>query len=216
MYIKVQEASYLGNNRTITMRCPHCKKMCTFDPVGNDWSLGNRLSGVSGVGLRLCPDPECRALIFVIFDQHGLVRTYPAERLDFDSSHIPGEIVKAVEEAITCHANGCYTAAAMMIRRSLELLCEVQEVHEENLKKRIEALGKSITVPKELLAAMDKLRLLGNDASHVEAKTFTKIGKDQVEAAMDFLKEILKATYQYKGLLEKLAGLEKPSVGASQ
>ena len=56
---------------------------------------------------------------------------------------------------------------------------------------------------------MQELRLLGNDAAHIEADTFEKIGKDELEISIEFTKEILKAVYQYESLLEKLRSLKK-------
>ena len=54
---------------------------------------------------------------------------------------------------------------------------------------------------------MDELRLLGNDAAHIEAKVYEQIGHDEVEAAIDLTKEILKAVYQLDGLVKRLTGL---------
>lgn len=56
---------------------------------------------------------------------------------------------------------------------------------------------------------MDDLRLLGNDAAHIEAKTFSEIGKEEIEISIDFTKEILKAVYQYENLLDKLKKLKE-------
>lgn len=57
--------------------------------------------------------------------------------------------------------------------------------------------------------ALDSLRLLGNDAAHVAAKNYNGVGRDEVEAAVDLTKEILKAIYQYNDLLAKLNALKK-------
>ncbi len=78
-----------------------------------------------------------------------------------------------------------------------------------NLKERIEALGDRITVPKELLERADKLRLLGNDASHVERRVFAEIGKEELEVAIEFTKDPLRATYQFADLLDRLRGLKE-------
>ena len=51
-------------------------------------------------------------------------------------------------------------------------------------------------------------RVLGNDAVHVNAKVYKNIGREEVEVALTFTKEILKAVYQYKGLLGKLQKLK--------
>jgi len=214
MYVKAS-TDQRKTTLTANIRCPKCRKMGTFDKLADDLLLLLTHHG-SGhtVGIRHCPDPICAAVVFVVWNAAcEIERTYPAERLDFESSHIPEEIVDNMEQALTCHASQCYIAAAIMIRRGLELLCEAQAVEGKDLKDRIKALEKTIMLPRELLEAMDRLRLLGNDAAHVKAKTFASIGKPQVEVGIEFLKEILKATYQYKGLLQKLSDLEEPAPG---
>jgi hypothetical protein len=59
------------------------------------------------------------------------------------------------------------------------------------------------------MAGLDDLRLLGNDAAHVEAKVFEEIGENEIQVSIEFTIEILKAVYQYEGLLNKLRGLRK-------
>lgn len=98
-----------------------------------------------------------------------------------------------------------------MIRKTLEEICSHEGSTGDNLKKRLKELGSKIMIPKELLEGMDELRLLGNDAAHIEANTFEQIGKTEIEISIEFTKEILKATYQYEGLLSKLRSLKKPS-----
>jgi HEPN domain-containing protein len=133
----------------------------------------------------------------------------PPERLDFDSTNIPASITKALEEAISCHANECFIAAAIMVRKTLEELCCVRAATGHNLKERIRNLGASILLPKELLEGLDDLRLLGNDAAHIESQEFNTVGKEEVEIGIEFAKEVLKAVYQYSDLLAKLRALKR-------
>jgi len=65
-------------------------------------------------------------------------------------------------------------------------------------------------MPQELLDGLDDLRLLGNDAAHVEAKTYQQVGKEEVEVSLEFTKEVLKAVYQYSALLDRLRNLKRP------
>ena len=65
-------------------------------------------------------------------------------------------------------------------------------------------------LPTELFAALDDLRLLGNDAAHIEAKAYNEIGEDELLVAIDLTKEILKAIYQLDSLLGRLRALKKP------
>ncbi len=96
-----------------------------------------------------------------------------------------------------------------MVRKTLEEVCRDRGATGDNLKKRIRSLGDKVLVPNELLEGADELRLLGNDAAHVESQEFNQVGKDEVEVGIEFAKELLKAVYQYSTLLQKLRALKK-------
>lgn len=96
-----------------------------------------------------------------------------------------------------------------MIRRTLEELCEDKKALGANLKARIAALNAVAIIPTELLNAADELRILGNDAAHIEAKDYDKIGEEESELAIELAKELLKAVYQYNALLTRLTALKK-------
>jgi hypothetical protein len=122
---------------------------------------------------------------------------------------VPSNVHKAFDEALTCTANECYVGAGMLIRKTLEAVCQDRAAKGSDLKARINDLKTKVTLPNELFEAMDHLRLLGNDAAHIEAKTYDDVGKDEVLAGIDLTKEIIKSTYQYKGLLGRLQALKK-------
>lgn len=98
-----------------------------------------------------------------------------------------------------------------MVRRTLEELCDDKAAKGNNLKERIAALKNVAVVPADLLDAADELRILGNDAAHIEAKTYDQIGKDESELAIELAKELLKAVYQYASLVARLTALKKPT-----
>jgi len=196
----------------VSMRCPACLRIGTFEGVGvQDLYLTGPEQQF--LGQRRCPNPRCHAHVFVAWEPatNEVVASLPAERLDFDATDLPGPILTSFAEAITCHATGCYVAAAMMVRKTMEQLCLDRKATGGNLKERIASLGKTIVLPKDLLDGMDDLRLLGNDAAHVESQTFDSVGKDELEVAIEFAKEVLKATYQYESLRKRLAALKKPA-----
>ena len=58
---------------------------------------------------------------------------------------------------------------------------------------------------------MDELRLLDNDAAHIEAKAFDSITKPELDIAIEFTTEKLKSLYQYASLLDRLRSLKKKS-----
>jgi hypothetical protein len=64
-------------------------------------------------------------------------------------------------------------------------------------------------VPPELLAGIDELRLLGNDAAHIKAQTYNEVGKEEVELAIEVVKTLLLGVYQTASLVERLRALKQ-------
>jgi hypothetical protein len=206
--IKVQNPG-LGGGTLFTLKCPECGQGGTFQRIVDVQDLH-----VTGhwLGHRECPNPACKAhVFFVANDGFTVQRTYPPIQIAFDATNIPDRIRKALLEAVTCDADGCYMAAAIMVRRTLEELCEDRKATGANLKERIKTLQGSVVLPAELFAAMDELRLLGNDAAHIEAKVYDQISHAEIEAAIELTKEILKAVFQLDSLVNKLKSLRKTS-----
>ena len=212
MLIKVANLSG-GGTSPVSMRCPACRQVGTFEALHqcNDITVVVENNRRVWLGQRQCPNTACRTHVFVVHDhQTRLIQSYPPERLDFDPANIPALITKSLTEAVTCHANECYIASAILIRRCLEELCDDKQAQGANLKERIGALRGKVLLPSELFVALDELRLLGNDAAHLEARLYDQIGKEEVEAGMELTKEILKAVYQLDALVSRLKALKKP------
>lgn len=202
----------VGPVPTVSLRCPGCSQLGTFERFLTNDAQSQGDGRMWSAGLRLCPNPSCRALIFFVSETSPpfkLQLSYPPERLDFDATNIPASITKALEEAITCHANECFIASAIMVRKTLEELCHERGATGANLKDRLRNLGTKVILPQELLAGLDDLRLLGNDAAHIESQEFNAVGKEEVEVGIQFTKEVLKAVFQYADLLVKLRSLKR-------
>ena len=195
------------NPNAVVQRCPHCGKEAAFTPLSqlSDIDIGD---GVL-CGQRQCPNIECRGHVFVVLKQGKVIQSYPPSTIEFNSEDLPENVVKSFEEALLAHAAGCYMASALMVRRTLEEVCSDKGAKGENLKKRIIDLRSKIVIPVELVEAMDELRLLGNDAAHIEAKSYDSISAQELSVAIEFTKELLKGIYQYSSLLAKLRNLKK-------
>jgi hypothetical protein len=193
-----------------SLRCPKCKQVGIFDHFDNVPDLVKQGKPPYFFIQRRCPNETCLTHVFVVLDERQtVVRSYPSERVDFDVTNIPSRIANSLEEAITCYAEEAYVASAIMIRRTLEELCEDKSAKGSNLKERIASLRANVVLPEELFAAMDDLRLLGNDAAHIEAKVFDSVGTDEVEIGLLLTKEILKSVYQLDDLVKRLQSLKK-------
>jgi hypothetical protein len=196
--------SYIDGGPVQTI-CPYCGQRGTFEAISRDRFIQNQYI----CGQRLCPDQDCRGHLFVVLDKsHNLLFHYPFRGISLKKENIPASIIKTFDEAVTCHAQNCFVASAIMIRRTLEEICEERGAVGKNLKTRIHDLKTKILLPQELFDAMDELRLLDNDAVLVEANTFAQISSQELDVAVEFTIELLKALYQYSSLLSKMRGLK--------
>jgi len=96
-----------------------------------------------------------------------------------------------------------------MVRRTLEEICEDREAKGDNLWQRIRKLKEKVVISEGLIEGMGNLIVLGNDAAHVESRTFEQVSKYEVGLGIEIAKEILKAVYQEKTLVERLNSLKK-------
>ena len=193
----------------LTISCPHCGHDGTLETIGKTDIRFGAGDDIRTCGQRACPNPKCRGHLFVIYRGSIILQTYPGRRIPFDPQNIPESIVSTFEEALDVYSMGHNTSAAIMIRRTLEELCKAQEATGKDLKTRLKDLRSKVVLPEELLLALDDLRLLGNDAAHVEAKTFSQVSAAELDVAIEFTKEVLKGLYQYSSLLSRLKALKK-------
>ena len=201
----------------VVLRCPHCCAVGTF-PAENPGSgfqfqvaLDARTYAINlGFSARLCPNLGCMKPVFIAESNGNIAYSAPPQSIDFDALNVPSKVAESVREAILCHSVGCFRASALMIRRSLEEICEDKGANGDNLKVRIESLSKTIVVPKALIDALDQLRVLGNDAAHIEARIYDEIGSPEVEIGLILCKEFIKATYQLDDLVNRLRKLGGP------
>lgn len=213
---RIANATPTNNYPKIQCKCPHCNSGGTFDRL----DVNDITTNTSIIGIRRCPNPDCLSVIFFIKGNiHGHFSDlwiFPSTKIDFRKDGIPDKVLRAFEEAIICHSNDCYIASAIMLRKTLEEICYDQGATGTNLFKRLDALSRIIIVPKQLIDATQELRLLGNDAAHLESQTYEEIGKTEIEISIEFTKEILKAVYQYEGLLGKLRELKRAQPGSEE
>lgn len=185
--------------------CPNCGRDGTFLNTGQDLCMPTGFL----LGFRYCPNPNCKTLLIAVFKSGILVRTYPGSNIKINVDNVPERIKNTFVEAVDCFSNNCFTASAIMIRKTLEEICIDKQASGVNLFKKIQDIGNKVVLPKELLDAMNELRLLGNDAAHIEATTYENIGNLELTISIEFTQEIIKAIYQYESLLSKLKGLKK-------
>jgi HEPN domain-containing protein len=197
--------------KTVSIRCPHCSVVGAFQTfrLGLNYSKsatsGDQRFDVNLYAFqRVCPNPDCHGIVLTVTGDDGIIRSIPPELLDFDGSNLPPNISATLKEAISCHSAGAFRASAMMVRRLLEEVCEESQAEGKDLHARLNSLKTKITLPLDLFDAMFELKALGNDAAHIDAKSYSRIGKDEAQDSIELAQEILKALYQHKNLLARL------------
>ncbi|MGH9014572.1 MAG: DUF4145 domain-containing protein [Acidimicrobiia bacterium] len=202
----------------VTLRCPGCRQLGTFEggPQHPDTlDTGNATAGQGHFfGIRRCPNLECHALIFVVGHHEPgggarVVASYPPEVIDFDASELPPPVLASLTEAVTCHAAGAYRASVLMVRRTLEEVCDEQGAEGRDLHARIETLRDKAILPAGFLEGMHDLRLLGGDAAHIELRWFDQVDRGEAEDAIEILKFLLIALYQSDALMGRLAARKR-------
>lgn len=118
-------------------------------------------------------------------------------------------ISKSFDEAVTCYHHQCYTASAIMIRRTLKEIADFFQATGSNLHQRIINLHTQLEMPKDLLDDLMNLKSLGNDAAHIELKSFNKVDKEELDAAITLIEHILSTWVKSKQVRAKLKSLKK-------
>jgi hypothetical protein len=141
-------------------------------------------------------------------DMQAVIDYYPRVKRVFASSVTPQNLRESLEEAATCHANGCHRAAAIMLRRSLELLCNLQGANGHTLHAKLANLRDVGKLPDNIWGVMDQLRIVGNDAAHWQERDF-QVDRETVEAAFDATMLLMAVFYEATAILERLARLRR-------
>jgi hypothetical protein len=189
-----------------SIECPVCNHKGSFSVFQ---FISDAFADSDGIAILQCPNLECRELIIAEIKNNKTISTYPYKKVSFNSVDVPESIVETFNEALVCFSNKCYFASGVMIRKTLEELCEIESASGVNLHQRIEDLKSKITISNDLKDAISELKLLGNDSAHLELKDFENIGEEEIDIAIEIVKEILKSLYQQKALVERMRSRKK-------
>lgn len=202
--------------------CPHCLHKTIFERVGPDdklcqyFDIGQRPMHAYIYSIRRCPG--CKGAVFLIayLEQFGVepeIRAiYPERKIRWESEGYPEMISSSLNKAIFNYEHGHYDTAAIMLRKAIEQICdEAGASRNKLLGQKIQELEKQLILPKEILEGIRELSYLGNDAVHVDARTFQDVGKPEVEVGIELATEIVRSLYFYKTIISRLRSLKKQS-----
>lgn len=208
----------------ISCECPHCGVSALMESVRigdveTTYDIGKRKAAVCiSYSVRRCP--SCHNILFAVSKMEWvngqsreadreILRVLPESKPKFDKGGIPSLLTDLFEESLSCYGAGYYRASAIMLRRCLEEICNEKGVSGRTLHDKLENLKEEIDISQKLYNMLFELKALGNDAAHVELKSFDKIDKEEVELAIEIFKKIIENLYQHEILTRKFSALKK-------
>ncbi|MFD4140711.1 DUF4145 domain-containing protein [Streptomyces sp. NPDC058572] len=124
-------------------------------------------------------------------------------------SHVvPGDVRRAYQEASTCFAAGAHTAAAVMVRRTLEGVCADQGVTGNVLMKSLQKLLEAGKIEGRLFDWAQALRILGNQGAHF---TGEDVGREDAADALALCEALLDYIYVLTTRYEEFVQRRQPS-----
>jgi hypothetical protein len=173
--------------------CPVCE--ATVDATDHGTYNVSNDNGVWDYHLAECP--RCHSPLLGVVEIYGFeqesepVRVYPAPSRDLDA-RVPPAISTAFEEGERCFMAHAYTATALMCRKTIEGLCDDQEVKTKNLDQSIKKLKTEGIIDERLYEWSDALRLTGNAAAH---GVRSSLKRQDAQDVLDFTHAIVDYVY---------------------
>ncbi len=128
-------------------------------------------------------------------------RIFPPRDRTF-GNEVPDPIRRSFAEVQTNVRSGSLLSAALMCRRTVELLAKDQGVRHGDLATKLEALREKGVIDSRLYEWADALRLAGNDAAH-EDDPDLEISKEDAEDLRVFTEAIIDYVYIYRARFEE-------------
>lgn len=192
---------------TAAIHCPHCQKPVMADVVGRHQSSYEAYYIVRHT-FAVCTSCEGKVVyvedgeLMPYYDDHGEEQweerwgdpdfIFPSQERVFDNS-VPSKVNNAYLEAGKCYRSGVYTAATIMGRRTLEIICnELGAKGERNLFKKIDKLSKDGTFTGRVQEWARRLREVGNFAAHDPEASFSK---QQARLILDFTEALIESSF---------------------
>ncbi|MFF1955984.1 DUF4145 domain-containing protein [Streptomyces sp. NPDC058220] len=121
---------------------------------------------------------------------------------------VPSDLRRAYQEASTCFAAGAFTAAAVMVRRTLEGVCADQGATGKVLMKSLQELLEAGKIEGRLFDWAQALRILGNQGAHF---TGEDVDREDAADALALCEALLDYIYVLTTRYEEFVQRRQPS-----
>jgi hypothetical protein len=123
------------------------------------------------------------------------------------STEIPESLRLEHDEARTCFKHAAYTAAVVMVRRTLEAVCREHSVTTSPLVKALEEMKHKGLIEGRLLEWAQALRVLGNEGAHFTGR---RVARQDADDALALAEAILDYLYVFSAKFNDFKHVESP------
>jgi hypothetical protein len=198
------------------VRCHYCEAQRKATECGSVENRDPEHGPPSLVTLAQCN--TCgQALLFVQEEYHWsegwdeLTRVWPGARRQL-SIEVPEPLRAEHSEAHKCLDSRAYTAAVVMVRRTIEGVCANHGIKERNLHGSLTKMRDNGLLDQRLLDWAQALRVLGNEGAHYTGKQVSR--EDAVDAlalAEALLDNLYVLTAKFKEFTDRRSARENGS-----
>jgi len=171
--------------------CGYCGSLTTSE---KGWRLVHEGDGKQTGGVFICPGCLCPT-----FHYPKGEASVPGAPFGKPVSNLPEDLAALYEEARTCTANNCYTAAVLALRKMLMNIA-VSQGAEEGIQfiAYVNYLADNHFIPPNGTAWVDHIRRRGNEATH-EIQQMTR---DDARDLVVFIEMLLRFIYEFPGMIQ--------------
>lgn len=214
----------------LTSECPDCGKHAVLNPIVLDVDKQSRtaicipdyyvfehehqpmMEYHRRAALRHCSN--CDQIVLVVFDLIGdnkprILQVFPPISEKMHTEGVSEMVIKLLNETLACYAAGCYRATCIMARRVIEEMCGEMGYTTGTLHQKLKQMADKGEIPQNIHAILNEVKLLGNDAAHVELRNFDDIQEEHAKSAVGIIKWILDHWFNESQTLSSLNALKK-------
>ncbi|MGW5987835.1 DUF4145 domain-containing protein [Streptomyces anulatus] len=184
------------------LECPQCEQMSLFDEWVIDRNGPPDLDGRPGDfklwGCLACGQPQLWNESEDSDDSNEPRRLWP--QVAALAPGIPSSIAREMVEARACFDVKLYTAAAVMVRRTLEGMCIEQGTQKKALFQALQELRDSGKIEGRLFEWAQALRVLGNQGAHFSEES---VRREDAADALSLAEALLNYIYVFTAKYEE-------------
>lgn len=147
--------------------------------------------------------PACGGAIVAELDPGDALKgVYPVAVGEWDVAHLPPNVNRDWEEAVSVFQVRAYSSAVVMCGRTLEAAAESLDIGGRTLQQRISAMLGSGLITAQFKDVMNYVRLIRNTGAHAG----TEVTPESAEGTMRFTLQTLRLLFEVPGELARLRG----------